>query len=169
MLNFCTTYSSSNMECTIVYPGRRRGAIKGRDHPVLRWCVKVFLHFIHCQTDSYHGHNNFAFFIAQNLDLIKSRACVKCSEGTPNPAEKVVANRKKIEKEKKSTKSKYINSSCCNLNAYYVFGIILGILCELILKRSHATNTISPILQLSPLRGRVSLRHTFKELCPLFA
>lgn len=51
--------------------------------------------------DSYHGHNNFAVFIAQNLDLIKSQACVKCSQGTPNAAEKVVANRKKVEKKKK--------------------------------------------------------------------
>lgn len=75
---------------------------------------------------------------------MKSWDCAKCSEGTPNAAEKVVDNRKKVEK-KKSTKSKYINNSCCILNAYYVFGI-LSILHELIWKQSYAIYTIIPIL-----------------------
>lgn len=59
-------------------------AIRGRHHSVPREYVKILqAHFIPGETDSYHGHNNSAVLVAQDLDLIKSRACAKCTEKQP--------------------------------------------------------------------------------------
>lgn len=116
-LNFCPTFSSRSMDCTMIWPAGGRGGgktIRGRHHSVSRGCVNVVrTHLILGQMDSYQAAVT-PQFLWPKTQILKKAERVQSVLRNAQPCQKAAIRGGKKSR-RSSSNSKHSNNNCCTL------------------------------------------------------